>query len=66
MAEATEATRSRDRINPTVFYGSSIAIVVFALWTMVFTETAEGAINMVLSWVSNTFGWYYFRWCCSS
>lgn len=51
---------SGDRLNPTVFFGSSIVIVVFALWTMVFTESAEGMINTVLGWVSDTFGWYYF------
>ncbi|WP_264754822.1 BCCT family transporter [Marinobacter sp. LV10R510-11A] len=43
-----------------VFFGSSILIVVFALWTMFFTENAEGLINTLLGWVSDTFGWYYF------
>ena len=60
MAQEPTAAPNQDRINPVVFYGSSIAIVVFALWTMIFTEASEGAINMVLGWVSNTFGWYYF------
>ncbi|WP_341938163.1 choline BCCT transporter BetT [Marinimicrobium sp. C2-29] len=50
----------RDRLNPVVFFGSSILIVFFALWTMFFTGAAEGVINTALSWVSNTFGWYYF------
>lgn len=50
----------RDRLNPVVFYGSSLAIVAFALWTMVFTGPAEDVINIVLGWVSNSFGWYYF------
>jgi len=43
-----------------VFFGSSILIVAFALWTMFFTENAEGLINTLLGWVSDTFGWYYF------
>jgi len=51
---------SGDRLNPVVFFGSSILIVVFALWTMFFTENAEGLINTLLGWVSDTFGWYYF------
>ncbi|TDX32875.1 choline/glycine/proline betaine transport protein [Modicisalibacter xianhensis] len=49
-----------DRLNPTVFYGSVIGIVVFALWTMFFTESASNVIYTVLGWISNTFGWYYF------
>lgn len=60
MALQALTKESGDRLNPVVFYGSSIMIVVFALWTMIFTESAEGSINMVLGWVSNTFGWYYF------
>ncbi len=60
MERQVPEVETRDRLNPTVFFGSSILIVLFALWTMFFTETAEGAINTVLGWVSNTFGWYYF------
>ena len=50
----------KDRINPIVFYGSAIGIVAFALWTMLFTDSASAAINAVLSWISDTFGWFYF------
>lgn len=60
MSEQDTAERGEDRVNPVVFFGSSLAIVVFALWTILFTGAAEGWINMVLGWVSNTFGWYYF------
>ena len=52
--------QSGDRLNPIVFFGSSIMIVVFALWTMIFTDSAESLINTILGWVSDTFGWYYF------
>ncbi|WP_110675881.1 choline transporter [Salinicola sp. RZ23] len=51
---------SRDRLNPVVFYGSAIGIVLFALWTMLFTESAGGVINAILGWISESFGWYYF------
>lgn len=60
MEQNAPAAEDRDRLNPTVFFGSSILIVFFALWTMIFTAAAEDAINTVLGWVSNTFNWYYF------
>ncbi|WP_295718853.1 choline BCCT transporter BetT [uncultured Halovibrio sp.] len=60
MEQNAPTEEVRDRLNPTVFFGSSILIVFFALWTMFFTGAAEDAINTVLGWVSNTFGWYYF------
>lgn len=43
-----------------VFYSSVIGIVVFSLWTMPATEQANAVINMILTWIANTFGWYYF------
>jgi len=49
-----------DRINPVVFYGSAIAIVAFAIWTMFFTDRSQAVINTVLGWISDTFGWFYF------
>ncbi len=60
MDEQAPAEENRDRLNPTVFFGSSIVIVLFAVWTMFFTDMAEGVINTMLGWVSDTFGWYYF------
>lgn len=36
-----------------------MAIVVFALWAIIFPDTAGNVINTVVSWVSGTFGWYY-------
>lgn len=47
-------------INPVVFYGSGAGIMLFALWTIVFTEDAAEFINVVLGWISNSFGWFYF------
>ncbi|PVY76374.1 choline/glycine/proline betaine transport protein [Tamilnaduibacter salinus] len=49
-----------DRLNPLVFYGSTIGIIVFALWAMVFTDQANATIGQALSWISNSFGWFYF------
>ncbi|MBZ9558379.1 MULTISPECIES: choline BCCT transporter BetT [Modicisalibacter] len=56
----SSASPSKDRLNPVVFYGSVIGIVVFSLWTMIATQQANTVINAVLGWISNTFGWYYF------
>ncbi|MDI5983847.1 choline BCCT transporter BetT [Halomonas sp. M4R5S39] len=55
-----EEAAQKDRINPTVFYGSATGILIFALWTMIFTEQASGVIFAVLGWISDTFGWFYF------
>ncbi|WP_348762480.1 ABC transporter permease subunit [uncultured Salinisphaera sp.] len=51
---------TKDRLNPIVFYGSAITIIVFSLWTMIFTDQAQSVIALVQGWISNTFGWYYF------
>nr|WP_298415698.1 choline BCCT transporter BetT [uncultured Halomonas sp.] len=60
METPSQDAASGDRLNPVVFYGSVIGIVLFALWTMIFTESASVIINTVLGWISATFGWYYF------
>ena len=55
-----DSSQKSDRLNPVVFYGSSLGIVLFALWTMIFTESSKALINTLLGWVSDSFGWYYF------
>lgn len=55
-----DSDTDQGRINPVVFYGSGIGIIIFALCTILFTDTAVGWINMVLGWISNSFGWFYF------
>ncbi|GAB2802612.1 choline BCCT transporter BetT [Halomonas shantousis] len=60
MNPQTHEDVRNDRLNPVVFYGSALGIVVFALWTMLFTESASTVIYAVLGWISATFGWYYF------
>ncbi|WP_047865295.1 choline BCCT transporter BetT [Rubrobacter aplysinae] len=54
-----EGSEPRNRINPVVFFGSAIAIVVFALWAMIFQENASGAIGVLVGWISTGFGWFY-------
>lgn len=60
METATPEKLDEKRINPLVFYGSTTAIVLFALWAMLFTEQANGIINAILGWISSSFGWFYF------
>lgn len=48
------------RLNSVVFYGSTVSILVFALLTILFTESASAVIFSVLAWISNSFGWFYF------
>jgi len=60
MQLPSQADHSGDRLNPVVFFGSSIVIVLFALWAMIDTETADQAVGALLNWVSVNFGWYYF------
>ncbi|WP_444921730.1 choline BCCT transporter BetT [Microbulbifer sp. CnH-101-G] len=56
----SKASTAEARIKPLVFYGSVVGIVLFSLWAMIFTEQAIGVINEVLSWISGSFGWFYF------
>lgn len=55
-----EESDDKVRVNPIPFYGSVIGITSFALWTMFFTESASTVIDAALSWISDTFGWFYF------
>jgi choline/glycine/proline betaine transport protein len=48
------------RINPRVFYGSSVGIVLVALWAMFAPDAASDAIAAMVTWISEWFGWYYF------
>ncbi|MFL1453002.1 choline BCCT transporter BetT [Marinobacter sp. GN3S48] len=59
-AEESSGANREDRLNPIVFYGSAAAIVVFAVWTILFTESSSAVIYSVLAWISDSFGWFYF------
>lgn len=52
--------QQKDELNPIVFYGAAIGILLFSLWGMFFTDSANTLIFGALEWISNTFGWYYF------
>ncbi len=54
-----QSTEPRTRINPVVFYGSSVCIIAIALWAIISPEGANGAIGVLVGWISNWFGWFY-------
>ena len=56
----TDTKDQRDRINPVVFSISAFGIAAFAIWAMVFSDAAEAAIGAAVTWISDTFGWFYF------
>ncbi|QEM82778.1 choline BCCT transporter BetT [Halomonas binhaiensis] len=59
MSILDDASSSRDRLNPAVFHGSVAGILIFLIYTMTFTEQAGSLFSAGLSWVNDTFGWYY-------
>ncbi|GHC17739.1 choline BCCT transporter BetT [Aidingimonas halophila] len=59
MSHDNAVSERRDRLNPVVFYGSVIGILVFLVVTMSFTEQAGAFFDTGLAWVNETFGWYY-------
>ena len=52
-------TTARPRINPVVFYGSALAILAIALWAIIAPTAAADAIGVLVSWISDWFGWFY-------
>ncbi|MEB3767544.1 choline transporter [Acinetobacter sp. MD2] len=50
----------KDRLNKTVFYTSASLVLAFSFFTIAFNQLAAHTLNVVLDWVSATFGWYYF------
>ncbi|CAA9446586.1 MAG: High-affinity choline uptake protein BetT [uncultured Rubrobacteraceae bacterium] len=47
------------RINPVVFYGSSVCIIAIAVWAMISPEGAAATIGVLVGWISEWFGWFY-------
>lgn len=70
MSESTEQTDSEPsdpeqpqklrRINPVVFFGSSVLILGIAIWAMITPDGAANTIGTAVGWISNGLGWYYF------
>jgi choline/glycine/proline betaine transport protein len=59
--DADEQSEPRQsRVNPVVFLGSSVCILVIAVWAIIAPDAAASTIGAVVSWISEGFGWYYF------
>ncbi|HZH98144.1 MAG TPA: choline BCCT transporter BetT, partial [Fimbriimonadaceae bacterium] len=54
-----QSTQPSTRINPIVFFGSSVVIVAIAVWAIISPEGASGAIGVLVGWISEWFGWFY-------
>ncbi len=46
-------------INRTVFVGSSVGVLVIALWGLIAPEHAAGVLGTLVGWISDWFGWFY-------
>ncbi|MCV7686089.1 choline BCCT transporter BetT [Micrococcus luteus] len=46
-------------VNWPVFAGTAGIVVGFALWAMLLPAQADSAISATVSWIAESFGWYY-------
>lgn len=56
----TRTAPASSRLNRTVFFISAGLVLLFSLFTLFFNTEAARLLDLVLDWVSATFGWYYF------
>ncbi len=54
-----QSTQPSTRINPVVFFGSSVCIIAIAMWAIISPENANGTIGVAVGWISEWFGWFY-------
>jgi choline/glycine/proline betaine transport protein len=54
-----QSTQPSTRINPVVFFGSSVCIIAIAVWAIISPEGAGGTIGLAVGWISEWFGWFY-------
>ncbi|UYM03919.1 choline BCCT transporter BetT [Solicola gregarius] len=63
VTERAEVTREPDepevRPNWPVLVGSSICIIAIALWAIIDPESAAVRLGDLLTWVTESFGWFY-------
>ncbi|BAU72520.1 choline BCCT transporter BetT [Metapseudomonas furukawaii] len=56
----TRVETDHDRLNRAVFFGSATCILALAFWALLDSDSAATALGVVLGWISEGFGWYYF------
>ncbi|WP_371922954.1 choline BCCT transporter BetT [Pseudomonas sp. 2FG] len=49
----------RVRLNPVVFYGSTVLILVLTVALILAPEAAGQLLGLAQTWLSHSFGWYY-------
>lgn len=49
----------RTRVNKSVFIGSAAGVLGIALWAILDRESADAVIGSAVTWVGETFGWWY-------
>ncbi|GAB4084211.1 choline BCCT transporter BetT [Myceligenerans cantabricum] len=59
-SESPSAAPPGKVVNRTVFFGSAAIILAVALWAIFAPAQAEESIGVVVGWISEGFGWYYF------
>lgn len=61
MRSASQTTTSpaKVRLNPLVFFGSTVLILGLTLALMLFPDAAGVWLGQVQTWLSRSFGWYY-------
>lgn len=57
--DSTGNSARRIRVNPVVFYGSGIAVILLALWAIFSPAGAGRTIGVAVAWISEWFGWFY-------
>lgn len=60
MNQDNSSASPKDQLNRTVFFTSATIVLAFSFLTIMFNEAAATTLDVVLDWVSATFGWYYF------
>jgi choline/glycine/proline betaine transport protein len=59
MAPLPTWSRLTAKMQPTVFFGSALAVVAFIVLGAGFTDLAGRWFSTAQSWIVRTFGWYY-------
>ncbi|WP_415952858.1 choline BCCT transporter BetT [Streptomyces sp. KLOTTS4A1] len=57
---ATAASQPEHQVKNLVFGGSAVLILALSIWAMISPEGAEDTIGVVVGWITDGFGWYYF------
>ncbi|WP_017615349.1 choline BCCT transporter BetT [Nocardiopsis salina] len=54
------AETQKSRLKPVVFFGSAVLILAISIWAIITPAGAENTIGVVVGWITENLGWYYF------